>query len=60
MMTRTRLRRSVSFLIAIPPDLEQAMAARISAHSIAFKTCHVAMLDLPFKVADVIAAAGEE
>ena len=46
---------------SIPPDLEQAMAARISAHSIAFKTCHVAMLDLPFTVADVIAdAAGEE
>jgi hypothetical protein len=37
------------------------MAARISAHSIALKTCHLAMLDLPFKVADVIAdAAGEE
>jgi len=46
---------------SIPPDLEQAMAARISAHSIALKTCHVAMLDLPFKVADVIAdAAGEK
>jgi hypothetical protein len=53
MMTGTRLRRSVSFLIA--------MLAIVSAHSIALKTCHVAMLDLPFKVADVIAdAAGEE
>ena len=29
--------------------------------TIALKTCHVAMLDLPFKVVDVIAdAAGEE
>jgi hypothetical protein len=46
---------------SIPPDLEQARAARISTHSIALKTCDVAMLDLPFKVADVIAdAAGEE
>ena len=46
---------------SIPPDLEQAMAAHIGAHSITLRTCHVAMLDLPFKVADVIAdAAGEE
>jgi len=46
---------------SIPPDLEQAMAAHIGAHSIALRTCHVAMLDLPFKVADVIAdAAGEK
>ena len=42
-------------------DEEQAMAAHIGAHSIALRTCHVAMLDLPFKVADVIAdAAGEK
>jgi len=42
-------------------DVGQAMAAHIGAHSIALRTCHVAMLDLPFKVADVIAdAAGEE
>ena len=47
MMTRTRLRRSVSFLIA--------MLAIVSFNQLS------AMLDLPFKVADVIAdAAGEE
>jgi len=46
---------------SIPPDLEHAMAAHIGAQSITLRTCHVAMLDLPFKVADVIAdAAGEE
>jgi Predicted hydrolases or acyltransferases (alpha/beta hydrolase superfamily) len=48
-------------IAASRPDLEQAMAAHIGAHSIALRTCHVAMLDLPFKVADVIAdAAGEK
>ena len=37
------------------------VARSAATHSIALKTCHVAMLDLPFKVADVIAdAAGEE
>lgn len=46
---------------AIPPGLEEAMAARMGAQTIALKTCHLAMLDRPFKVADVIAdgAGGE-
>ena len=45
----------------IPPGLEETMAARIGARTITFNTCHLAMRDMPFKVADVIAdaASGE-
>jgi len=42
---------------AIPPGLEEAMAARIGAYTTALTTCHVAMLDMPFKVAEVITGA---
>ena len=42
---------------AIPPELEESMAADIGAHTITLNTCHVAMLDMPFRVAAVIADA---
>jgi pimeloyl-ACP methyl ester carboxylesterase len=45
---------------SIPPGLEEAMAARMGAQTTTLKTCHVAMLDMPFKVADVIADAASE
>ena len=41
----------------IPPDLEETMAATIGARTTTLNTCHLAMLDLPFQVADVIADA---
>jgi pimeloyl-ACP methyl ester carboxylesterase len=41
----------------IPPDLEEAMAATIGAHTTTLKTCHLAMLDMPFQVANVIVNA---
>ena len=41
----------------IPPDLEQTMAATIGARTTTLNTCHLAMLDRPFQVADVIADA---
>jgi pimeloyl-ACP methyl ester carboxylesterase len=41
----------------IPPALEKMMATRIGATTFTFNSCHVAMLDVPFKVADVIADA---
>jgi pimeloyl-ACP methyl ester carboxylesterase len=41
----------------IPADLEATMAAAIGARTIALNTCHLAMLDMPFHVAQVIAAA---
>ena len=45
----------------IPPDLEAAEAATIGARTTTLNTCHLAMLDLPSKVAAVIAdAAGGE
>jgi pimeloyl-ACP methyl ester carboxylesterase len=45
----------------IPPDLEETEAATIGARTITLNTCHLAMLDLPSKVAAVIAdAAGGE
>jgi pimeloyl-ACP methyl ester carboxylesterase len=55
-----------SFIVAkqdrvIPPDLEETEAATIGARTITLNTCHLAMLDLPSKVAAVIAdAAGGE
>jgi len=33
------------------------MAATIGARTISLNTCHLAMLDMPFRVADVIADA---
>jgi pimeloyl-ACP methyl ester carboxylesterase len=42
---------------AIPPDLEATMAATIGARTTTLNTCHLAMLDMPFQVAQVIAAA---
>jgi len=42
---------------AIPPGLEEAMATRMGAHTTALSTCHVAMLDMALKVADVITVA---
>jgi pimeloyl-ACP methyl ester carboxylesterase len=41
----------------IPTDLEEAMAATIGARTTRLDTCHLAMLDVPFQVAQVIAAA---
>jgi hypothetical protein len=41
----------------IPPDLEEMEAATIGARTITLNTCHLAMLDLPSKVAAVIADA---
>jgi len=41
----------------IPPDLEATMAATIGARTTTRNTCHLAMLDMPFEVAQVIAAA---
>jgi len=41
----------------IPPDLEETMAATIGARTTRLNTCHLAMLDRPFQVADVIAGA---
>ena len=41
----------------IPPDLEETMAATIGARTTTLHTCHLAMLDRPFQVADVIADA---
>jgi pimeloyl-ACP methyl ester carboxylesterase len=41
----------------IPPDLEETEAATIGARTITPNTCHLAMLDLPSKVAAVIADA---
>jgi pimeloyl-ACP methyl ester carboxylesterase len=41
----------------IPPDLEEAMAANIGARTTRLNTCHLAMIDMPFRVADVIADA---
>jgi len=41
----------------IPPDLEATMAAAIGARTTALNTCHLAMLDMPFQVAQVIAEA---
>ena len=41
----------------IPPDLEAALAAKIGAQTTTLNTCHLAMLDMPFQVAQVIAAA---
>jgi len=45
----------------IPTDLEETMAATIGARTTTLNTCHLAMLDMPFHVADVIvdAARGE-
>lgn len=46
---------------SIPPSLQEAEADRMHAQTIRLKTCHLAMLDMPFRVADVIAdAAGGE
>jgi pimeloyl-ACP methyl ester carboxylesterase len=42
---------------AIPPALEEMMAARIGAQTFSLDTCHLAMLDRPVQVANVIAAA---
>jgi pimeloyl-ACP methyl ester carboxylesterase len=42
---------------AIPPSLEQTMAARIGAQTFSLDTCHLAMLDVPVQVANVITAA---
>jgi pimeloyl-ACP methyl ester carboxylesterase len=41
----------------IPADLEATLAATIGARTITLNTCHLAMLDMPFQVAQVIAAA---
>jgi hypothetical protein len=41
----------------IPPDLEETMAGTIGARTTTLNTCHLAMLDLPSKVAAVIADA---
>jgi pimeloyl-ACP methyl ester carboxylesterase len=41
----------------IPTDLEETMAATIGARTTRLDTCHLAMLDVPFQVAQVIAAA---
>jgi pimeloyl-ACP methyl ester carboxylesterase len=41
----------------IPPDLEETEAATIGARTTTLNTCHLAMLDLPSKVAAVIADA---
>ena len=41
----------------IPPDLEETMAATIGARTTRLNTCHLAMLDVPFQVADVIVNA---
>jgi len=41
----------------IPPDLEETMAAAIGARTTRLNTCHLAMLDMPFRVAQVIADA---
>jgi pimeloyl-ACP methyl ester carboxylesterase len=41
----------------IPTDLEETMAATIGARTTRLDTCHLAMLDMPFQVAQVIAAA---
>jgi pimeloyl-ACP methyl ester carboxylesterase len=41
----------------IPPDLETMLAATIGARTTTLSTCHLAMLDMPFQVADVIADA---
>jgi len=41
----------------IPPDLEATMAATIGARTTTLNTCHLAMLDVPFQVAQVIGAA---
>ena len=39
---------------SIPPGLEESMATRMHARTTTLRTCHVAMLDEPFKVTDVI------
>ena len=39
---------------SIPPGLEESMATRMHALTTTLRTCHVAMLDEPFKVTDVI------
>jgi len=39
---------------SIPPGLEESMATRMRARMTTLRTCHVAMLDMPFKVTDVI------
>jgi pimeloyl-ACP methyl ester carboxylesterase len=41
----------------IPADLEATMAAAIGARTTILNTCHLAMLDMPFQVAHVIADA---
>ena len=41
----------------IPTDLEESMAATIGARTTRLNTCHLAMLDMPFQVADVIVNA---
>ena len=41
----------------IPPDLEETETATIGARTTTLDTCHLAMLDLPFQVANVIANA---
>lgn len=46
---------------ALPPSLEETMAARIGAQTFSLDTCHLAMLDVPVQVANAItAAAGRE
>src|SRR5262245_49352355 len=41
----------------IPPDLEETTAATIGARTTRLNTCHLAVLDMLFHVADVIADA---
>ena len=46
---------------SIPPSLQEAEADRMRAQTIRLKTCHLARLVMPFRVAYVIAdAAGGE
>jgi hypothetical protein len=40
-----------------PPDLEETLAATIGARTTTLNTCHLAMLDMPFQVANVIVNA---
>jgi len=42
------------YVAAFAPDQEESMASRMGARTTTLRTCHVAMLDMPFKVTDVI------
>jgi hypothetical protein len=40
----------------IPPAVEKTMVAAIGARTTTLDTCHLALLDTPFKIATIIAA----